>query len=150
MRGRPRGSFINHHNLVFGTPDDFFVPGPGHAQSADPQSWARTTSTCSRAARRGQAGDDHAGGPPPTSAATSTGARASRVPRWNLGAYEDAVSAAEIRRWVRSASPLLAAGLGRRGAPDEPAPGAEAGAVVYDKSADENPFAARSREVGIL
>ena len=69
--------------------------------TVDPDSRAPTTSTCSRAARRGRPATTRRS--PPTSPATSTAPPASRVPRWIWAPTKTGSPLPRFRRSARSA-----------------------------------------------
>ncbi len=103
------GSFINHHNLVFGNADDYFVPGPG-TLTADPQFVGANDFHLQSSSPARQAGDDAA--VPADITGDLDGAPRIQGPAVDLGAYEDAVSAAEIPALGPLGLALLAGGLG--------------------------------------
>jgi len=105
-------SFVNHHNLVFGNADDYFTPGPG-TLTVDPQFVGANDFHLQPNSPARQAGDDAA--VPADITGDLDGAPRIQGPAVDLGAYEDAVSAAEIPALGPLGLALLAAGLGAAG-----------------------------------
>jgi hypothetical protein len=103
------GSFANHHNLVFGNASDYFTPGPG-TLTADPQFAGGNDYHLQSSSPARQAGDDAA--VPADITGDLDGAPRIQGPAVDLGAYEDAISAAEIPALGPLGLALLAGGLG--------------------------------------
>lgn len=103
------GSFVNHHNLVFGNADDYFTPGPG-TLTVDPQFVGANDFHLQSSSPARQAGDDAA--VPADITGDLDGARRIQGSAVDLGAYEDAVLTAEVPALGPLGLALLAAGLG--------------------------------------